>query len=73
MFFKSDDKNDNDPNFYKKLDEELSSHLIIKQKPTQIKVLPTSDKNNNSIYNKAVNIKVKSKSNSIKSQEWHHS
>lgn len=74
MFFISDDKTDNNIDVYKILEEESSKHLTVKQKPTQIKILPNIEKNN-SIYNnnKAFNIKVKPKLNNIKSQEWHHS
>jgi hypothetical protein len=70
MFFKSEDKTDHNIDIYKILQEELSKHLVVKQKSTQIKVLPTNNKNTD---NNAFNIKVKSNITNIKSQGWHYS
>lgn len=70
MFFISDDKSDKNVDVYKIINEEFSKHLVVKQKSEQIKVLPNSEKNNN--HNTKL-FKVKVKSKTIKSQEWHHS
>jgi hypothetical protein len=68
MFFKSDDKIDT-RDTYKILQEELSTHLVVTPKPTQIKVVPKNEKNTN---NKPFNIKVVPNKNN-KSHEWYHS
>ncbi len=74
MFFKSDDNNNYDyTTICSKIQEESSKYLVVKQKPTQIKVLFNNEKNNTDNSNKKFNIKVKPKLNNIKSQGWHHS
>lgn len=70
MFFKSDDTNYSYKDINTILEKECSD-IVIKSKPTQVKVLP-NNKNNNT-YNNTFKIKVKPNLNNIKSQGWHHS
>ena len=70
MFFKSDDTNYSYKDINTILEKECSD-IVVKSKPTQIKVLP-NNKNNNT-YNNTFKIKVKPNLNNIKSQGWHHS
>ena len=72
MFFKSDDTNYSYKDIHTILEKECSD-IVVKSKPTQIKVLPNNEKNTNTNNNKPYRIKVKSKLNNIKSQGWHHS
>jgi hypothetical protein len=69
MFFKSDDTNYSYKDIHTILEKECSD-IVVKPKPTQIKVLP--NKNNNT-DNNTFKIKVKPNLNNIKSQGWHHS
>ena len=73
MFFKSDDTNYSYKDIHTILEKECCD-IVVKPKPTQIKVLPNNEKNTNTNNNnKPYIIKVKSKLNNIKSQGWHHS
>jgi hypothetical protein len=69
MFFKSDDTNYSYKDIQTVLEKECSD-IVVKPKPTQIKVLP--NKNTINVNNK-YNVKVKPNLNNIKSQGWHHS
>jgi len=71
MFFKSDDTNYSYKDIHTILEKECSD-IVVKPKPTQIRVLPNIEKNTNT-NNKPYIIKVKSNLNNIKSQGWHHS
>ena len=71
MFFISDEKSDKNVDVCKILNDEFSKYLIVKQKQASIKVLSNTE-NNNTTYN-TNSFKVKVKSKTIKSQEWHHS
>jgi hypothetical protein len=70
MFFKSDDTNYSYKDIHTILEKECSD-IIVKPKPTQIKVV--SNIKNNTNENNKYNIKIKPNLNNIKSQGWHHS